>query len=284
MELRPLGRTGIRVSALGLGTVKLGRNRAVKYPGGEGAALPSDQQVHDLLNAAADVGINLIDTAPAYGISEERIGLAMHAQNWFGGRDRWVLCTKVGEQFDPDTGASLFDFSEASVRASVMRSLARLRTDVLDIVLLHCSDNDVHDLLETGAIHALQQLKREGHIRSHGASTKSTDAGLLALRDSGGACDVVMLTYNPRERRDELVIDAARMRGVGVLIKKALMSGHTSDLAATLPQSLRDIPNAGDAAIAFALNKPGVSSVVVGTSSPDRLRANALITGRLPRK
>ena len=72
MELRHLGNTGIKVSPLGLGTVKLGRNQQVKYP--HGFTLPDDKTVKELLALTWDLGINLIDTAPAYGNSEERLG------------------------------------------------------------------------------------------------------------------------------------------------------------------------------------------------------------------
>ena len=67
MELRNLGATGIKISVLGLGTVKLGRDQEVKYP--RGFKIPDDQAVRDLLALAQELGINFIDTAPAYGNS-----------------------------------------------------------------------------------------------------------------------------------------------------------------------------------------------------------------------
>ncbi len=92
MELRALGTTGLRVSTLGLGTVKLGRNQGVKYP--QPFELPSDQQALALLELAWDLGINLLDTAPAYGLSEERLGRLLRQC-----RRDWVIVTKVGEVF-----------------------------------------------------------------------------------------------------------------------------------------------------------------------------------------
>lgn len=65
---RPLGKTGLRISPLGLGTVKLGRDQGVKYP--NGFAIPDDDQARQLLTLARELGINLIDTAPAYGVGE----------------------------------------------------------------------------------------------------------------------------------------------------------------------------------------------------------------------
>jgi aryl-alcohol dehydrogenase-like predicted oxidoreductase len=281
MEMRALGRTGLSVSVLGLGTVKLGRNRGVKYPGGDGFALPTDAEATELLRTAAEEGVNLIDTAPAYGVSEERIGALMAASGWFGGRSRWVVCTKVGEEFDAGSGESRFDFSPEHVRASVERSLERLRVDVLDVVLLHCGSNDVWEVAGSGALDALRELKRRGMVRAIGASTKSVDAGLLAVRERGGACDVVMVAYGPAERGQGMVVDAARLRGVGVLVKKGLGSGHVRELMAKMPGEIKvATEDPVEAAMRFSLARPGVSSVVVGTASVAHLGENARAAAR----
>ena len=87
MKLRPLGSTGIEVSPLGLGTVKIGRNEQVKYP--RGFEIPDDVQVSELIAMAWDLGINFIDTAPAYGSSEDRLGRLLP------NADDWVIMTKV---------------------------------------------------------------------------------------------------------------------------------------------------------------------------------------------
>ncbi len=89
---RPLGDTGLAVSPLGLGTVKFGRDQGVKYP--SGFTIPDDREAADLLALARDLGINLIDTAPAYGRSEERLGPLLRGQ-----REHWVIVSKVGEEF-----------------------------------------------------------------------------------------------------------------------------------------------------------------------------------------
>lgn len=279
MDLRPLGATGLRVSALGLGTVKLGRNTGVKYPGGT-FPLPTDEQAAALLRTAADLGLTLLDTAPAYGTSEERLGAIMAANNWFGGRDRWIVSTKAGEEFDPATGESRFDFSPAHIRRSVERSLKRLRIDVLDIVLLHSDGNDLAVLAHSGAPEALHDLKRRGLIRAVGASTKTVDGGLLAMRGPH-ACDVVMIPYGPTDRDQAIVIDAAIHRGVGVLIKKGLASGHVDGLLSKMPPEIRAATSDPvEAAMRFVLSRPGVSSLVVGTMNPDHLRANAAAAAR----
>jgi aryl-alcohol dehydrogenase-like predicted oxidoreductase len=276
MDLKPLGLTNLLVSPLGLGTVKLGRNRGVRYPGGEGFSLPTDEQAADLFRIAADLNINLIDTAPAYGTSEERLGRIMAKLGWLGGRDRWVICTKCGEEFDNATAESRFDFSPEHTKFSVERSLRRLNIDTLDIVLLHSDGRDEWIINHSGALDALRELQRRGLVRAIGVSTKTVDGGLLAVRRTGGACDVVMVSYSPAERAQGVVIDAARHRGVGVLIKKALASGHTLDLLNKMPPEIRAaVSDPIQAAMRFALGREGVSSVIVGTANPLHLRDNA---------
>ncbi|HYE02927.1 MAG TPA: aldo/keto reductase [Phycisphaerales bacterium] len=258
MDRVPLGtRTGLTVARLGLGTVKLGRNQGVKYPGGGGYALPDDEAARELLRSAARLGINLLDTAPAYGTAEERLG-ALLGTAGVPAREEWVLCTKAGEEFD---GArSRFDFTGAAVAASVERSLARLRTRWIDVVLLHSDGADEPGLVRGPGLAALAAAKGRGLVRAVGISAK-TAAGALAAVESG-ACDVVMLTYNPGEREAEAALEAAGRRGVGVLVKKALGGGH-----AARPEQI-------EAALRLTLGQAGVSCVVLGTTNPEHLAEN----------
>ncbi len=254
---RPLGQTGLMVSVLGLGTVKFGRNAGVKYP--EGFQLPDDPSALALLELAEELGFNLIDTAPAYGVSEERLGGLLQ-----GRRDRWIICTKVGEEFEE--GRSWHDFTSKFTRRSVERSLRRLRTDVLDLVLIHSDGQDEAILQRAGAVKELMRLKEEGKIRSVGISTKTVAGGLLATR----LCDVVMIHFNPWYQEEEVVLQAAEKQGCGVLIKKAFGSGHfgeTDQASDPVTESLK-----------FALARSAVSSVVVGTINPIHLRQNAQAT------
>ncbi len=275
MEQRPLGNTGLMISPIGLGTVKLGRNRGVKYPGGEGFAIPSDEQVRELFRSAADLGVSLIDTAPAYGLSERRIGEIMHAQGWFGGRDRWVVCTKVGEEFDPEEARSTFVFTPEHVKMSVERSMRRLRVDVIDIVLVHSDGRDEWILRDSGAMDALREVQRRGLVRAIGMSTKTVDGGLSAVRRSEGACDVVMLTFNAKERAEGVVIDAARHRNVGVLVKKGLLSGHIAEVMGRMPPEIRAVTDDPiEASMRLVLGRQGVGAMVVGTSSSVHLTDN----------
>jgi aryl-alcohol dehydrogenase-like predicted oxidoreductase len=243
--LRPLGGTGLQVSALGLGTVKLGRNRGLKYPAD--FALPDERSAARLLARARELGINLVDTAPAYGSSEERLGRLLAGQ-----RRDWVICTKVGEEFE--RGRSSHDFSPEHTRESVLRSLRRLQTDVLDIVLVHSDGDDLGIIERMGTLEALAQLKREGLLRAFGMSTKTLAGGLAAAQ----TCDVVMLTYNLQQAQELPVLDACARLGRGALVKKALGSGR-------LPPEV---------SLELVLGHAGTSAAVVGTIDPAHLLAD----------
>lgn len=252
MILRPLGRTGLDVSLLALGTVKIGRNTLVKYP--RPFDLPDDAAVVELLDEAAALGINLIDTAPAYGASEARLGRLLPQS-----RGNFLLATKVGEEFDGTT--SHFDFSPDRIRRSIERSLVRLGRSRLDIVCIHSDGNDRGILQSGGTLETLWSLKSQGLIRCIGLSAKSAD-GVLAAIEFG--LDVVMATLNP-EWRDELpAIAEAGNVGIGVLVKKAMASGHS-----------------GSDALDWVARQRGVSCIVTGTINPLHLRENAAAVASL---
>ena len=258
MELRALGSTGIKVSVLGLGTVKLGRDQEVKYP--QGFQIPDDAAVRDLLALSRDLGINFIDTAPAYGNSEERLGQLMDNSN------DWVIMTKVGEIFE--NGKSFFDFTAAHTRMSVERSLRRLNRDAIDMVLVHSDGNDMHIIDNEGVLPELQKLKEEGLVRAYGMSTKTTEGGLWVVENT----DVVMATLNLSDDHDLPVISRAHELNKGVVIKKGLQSGHADKSAG----------GAGvERAFEYIFSHPGVSSMIVGTINPKHLRENVAVTNRV---
>jgi aryl-alcohol dehydrogenase-like predicted oxidoreductase len=243
--LRPLGRTGFSISPIGFGAFKIGRNQKAKYAAPYD--LPSDEQVSELLNGLLDLGINYIDTAPAYGTSEERIGRAIASR-----RSEFVLATKVGETFE--AGISRYDFSGDAIRASVNRSLERLKTPAIDVLLLHSDGRDAWIQSQTDAVPTLQELKRQGLVRAIGLSGKTVDGAGQALEWA----DVVMVEYHLHDRSHEALIAEATARGVGILVKKGLASG--------------ELPAAE--AIRFVLDNACVTSLVVGGLSLDHFREN----------
>ena len=245
MDLRQLGPNGPLVSPLALGGTKFGRREGVKYP--TSFTLPSDGELADLLQLAKELGINLVDTAPAYGTSEARIGALV------GADDHWRIATKVGESFTE--GKSFFDFSPAAIRASVENSRQRLRRDVLDVVLLHLGDDDEAILREGAELSTLLELREQGVIKAVGASTKTVPAGFFAAQ----GCDLVMITLNESDQGQRPVLEAAHAVNKGILIKKPLDSGHQGDIGG---------------ALANLVCTQGVTAVVVGTINPGHLQEN----------
>ena len=246
---RMLGDTGIEVSCLGLGTVKFGRNQEVKYP--NGFKIPGDREVQSLLQQANELGINFLDTAPAYGCSEQRLGRLL--QN----RQQWIIGTKVGEEFI--SGKSQYHFDQASVRRSLERSLRDLHTDYLDLVLIHSDGNDMSILDSTDCVETLVDAKHKGLVRAIGLSGKTVEGGIRALE----LMDVAMVTFNRTTTGEEAVIEHALANNKGILIKKAFDSGH-------IARGEDD----SRLALEFALGKAGVSSVIVGTINPRHLQSN----------
>jgi aryl-alcohol dehydrogenase-like predicted oxidoreductase len=243
MVSRSLGRTDLMISPIGLGTTKLGRNTDVKYP--DAFAIPSDSQVRALLEMALSLGVNLIDTAPAYGESEQRLGPFVKAN-----RDRIVLCTKCGEQYG--NGRSTYDFSIPAIVVSVEESLRRLKTECIDILLLHSNGRDADILTQTDAIEGLVRLKKSGKIHAAGISAK-TEVGIA---EACRALDVVMAPFSLKDSSLGDALKKAHEAGLGVLAIKGLSSGHLE---------------AGPA-IEFVLRQPFINALILGTIDPAHLR------------
>ena len=212
MLKRSLGSTGIDVSVLGLGTVKIGRNQQVKYPGD--FELPDDNSVTALFELAHSLGINFIDTAPAYGSSEQRLGELLP------NRYDWVIATKVGEIFED--GLSRFDYSHEHTIKSIEQSLQRLKRDVLDVVLVHSDGSDMDIINNTDVFETLQELKQKGLIRAIGMSSKTVEGGCWVVEN----CDVVMATANLDYDDERAVFELAEKNKKGLIVKKALQSGY----------------------------------------------------------
>jgi len=253
-----MGSTGLEVSMLGLGTVKLGRDQEVKYP--TGFTIPNDNEVRDLLSLSQELGINFIDTAPAYGNSEERLGQLMSNPN------DWVIMTKVGEIFED--GQSRFDFSAAHTRMSVERSLKRLKRESLDMVLVHSNGDDMHIINNEGVLEELDKLKQQGLIQSFGMSTKTVEGGLWIVENT----DVVMATLNLSDDHDLPVIARAAELNKGVIIKKGLQSGHADKSAGG---------GGVEQAFEYIFDHQGISSAIVGTINPKHLQQNVAVVNRI---
>ena len=246
MKLVDLGDTEIKVSPIGLGTVKFGRNKDVKYP--EGFKIPDDKHLIDLLTLAKSLGINTLDTAPAYGTSEERLGVLLKYT-----RDEWVIVGKAGEEFED--GKSYYNFTPDHFKYSLERSLKRLGTDYIDVLLIHSDGSDVDILSNDALIKTMHEFKEQGMVKAIGASTKTAEGGIGALE----LMDVVMAMYTQDYQDEKAVLDYARKHNKGVILKKALSSGHNTNI---------------EDALKFAFGHEAVNSIIIGTINPEHLKQN----------
>ena len=244
MVRRPLGKTGLSVSPIAFGAFKIGRNEKIKYA--QGYPLPSEEETSKLLNGLLDLGINLIDTAPAYGISEERIGRHVSQR-----RREFILSTKVGETFE--AGKSTYDFSAKAVGQSIERSLQRLKTDAVDFLFIHSDGRKV----ESETIAAIQNAKKQGKTRFIGLSGKTIESA----RDALAWADALMIEYHSLDTSHEPIIEEGAKKGVAILVKKPLASGH-------LPPS-ESIP--------FILQNKQVATLVIGGLNLDHFKQNLQI-------
>ncbi|MET0947109.1 MAG: aldo/keto reductase, partial [Pseudomonas sp.] len=154
---------------------------------------------------------------------------------------------------------------------SVERSLQRLETDFIDLVLVHSDGNDLHVLNDCAVYQTLDALKREGKIRGFGFSGKTVEGGLQALQ--GGDC--AMVTYNLNEQGEKPVLDYAAAHGKGILIKKALASGHVC---------LSPGVDSVQASFQLLFAHPAVASAIVGTIDPLHLAHNVATAAAVIRR
>ncbi len=248
-----LGQTDIKISPVGLGSVKFGRNQGVKYP--NSFNLPSDEELTKLLALAKSLGINAIDTAPAYGSSEKRLGKLL-----VGERQDWVIIGKAGEEFED--GKSSYNFTPDHFKRSLERSLTRLNTDHIDILLIHSNGDDMSILNNDPLIKTMHEFKEQGLVKAIGASTKTAKGGIKTLE----LMDVVMATYNSQHPDERPVLDYAQKHNKGVILKKALASGHNTNI---------------EEAMKFAFSHSGVNSIIIGTINPKHLKQNIDIVNKL---
>jgi aryl-alcohol dehydrogenase-like predicted oxidoreductase len=287
IETRPLGPTGTDVTILGYGAMELrGTPR--------GPAI-DDAQAGQVLNAVLDGGINLIDTSPDYGRSEELIGQYVGHR-----REEYFLASKAGCPLEVPANATppfAHDYRPENIRAGIERSLRRLGTDRLDLLQVHMSPSQAQmEADDTVAI--LVALRDEGKTRFIGMS------GILPhLADhlAMGAFDIFQIPYSIVQREHEDLITAAAEAGAGTLIRGGAARGAPADdkgwqqgpLGLPEGEGQRRWESGGlddllgdmsrlEFVLRFTLSHPGLSSTIVGTSSLEHLRNNLAFAEKGP--
>ena len=290
MHYRILGSTGLRVSVIGLGTWQFG---------GEWGRNFSQAEADAILDRAAELGVNLVDTAECYGdhLSERLIGDYLSRHD----RSRWIVATKFGHHFNRFLDRTE-DFSEADVRQQLEASLRALRVETIDLYQFHSGSDK--QLLNEGLWAMLAEQKRAGKIRHLGISILGKGSEPQAKEAKRLGVEALQVIYNRLDRRpEELYFPHARQQNLGILARVPLASGLLSGKyrpgaafpandwrstfeAEKMGRNLAEVeliramevpvgmPMA-QWALAWCLKNPAVSAVIPGCKDPAQVASNA---------
>jgi len=274
METKRLGKTNLEVGRLGIGLSEVGFN----------LELADVDQARDVINQALDNGVNFLDTAACYGISEELIGMVVSER-----RSEFVLATKAGHYLPRGEGE---DWTYDLIISSINRSLERMKTDYVDLVQLHSCTVEI---LERGdVIRALQDAKAAGKTRYVGYSGDNENAKWAV---TSGLFDTLQTSFSlvDQSARTNLFADV-EANDMGLIVKRPI--GNAVWGAADDPRPYEHIPEytmeytrragvmgeegplADDPndrirlALGFTFAHPEVDVTIVGTQRPHHMKSN----------
>jgi aryl-alcohol dehydrogenase-like predicted oxidoreductase len=290
MKHRTLGKTGLKVSVIGIGTWQFGGEWGKSFTPAEATAM---------LSRARELGINLIDTAECYGdhLSESLIGQAIKGQ-----RKDWIIATKFGHRFKGFMKRS-DERDLPDVREQLDASLRALRTDYIDIYQYHSVRDNEFD--NPPLWDFLLKAKKQGKIRHIGNSiSNGLDLSVQTDLSTQAGVEVLQLVYNRLERKaEEQSFTSAMKQELGVLARVPLASGYLSGKykpgtkfaeneyrgtveAAKVDETLKEVekiaknevPAGVDMAqwaLAWCLKHPAVTAVIPGCKSVEQVEKNA---------
>jgi aryl-alcohol dehydrogenase-like predicted oxidoreductase len=289
MKYRRLGKTNIRVSVIGIGTWQLG---------GEWGRIFEQAEVDAMLEKAAELGINLIDTAECYGdhLSEKLIGQAIGSR-----RDKWIIATKFGHRFKPNFERDCL-FEPEQVREQLEESLRSLKTDYVDLYQFHSGTDEMFDI--PGLWEMLQKQVKAGKVRHLGISISSKLENTYQVDNSSEVgSEAIQVVYNRIERKpEEQIFDSCIRQNLGVLARVPLASGFLSgkyrkdakftgsdvrsirqneEMAKLIEKVTKvksEVPQGtpmAQWALAWCLRHPAVTCVIPGCKTVEQVESNA---------
>ncbi len=302
MQTRELGKTGIRVSEIGLGCWPIG---GASFRGGKPTGWGGVDVMESIetVRRAWEMGVTFYDTADAYGRgkSEVLVGMGLYEH-----KNEAVVNTKVGNSL----AAPGQDFSEAYIRGALDASLTRLERDYVDLYQLH---GPPLEKMTDELFGLMKELKSEGKIKSWGVSIspvetsdKVVEEGLRAME---GGVESIQLVYNILQQKEgEALFPVAKEKGVGMIVRVPLASGwltgkynagtrfpendlrslrytperirETAEKVGQLEFLLEEAESLAEASLRFVLSRPEVSTVIPGAKNPGQLAANVNAAGK----
>jgi aryl-alcohol dehydrogenase-like predicted oxidoreductase len=207
MKYRTLGKTGLEVSEVSLGTWQVGGRWGEPF---------SDSNAEEILNRAIDLGVNFIDTADVYGggLSEAAVGCVVRAR-----KEEVFVATKCGRKISPHVSEG---YTPEVLEGYVNDSLKNTGLETLDLIQLHCPPTEVYYRPEIFAL--FDRLKQQGKIRNLGVSVEKVEEAIKAIQYPN--VTTVQIIFNMfRHRPSELFFSLARERNVGIIVRVPLASG-----------------------------------------------------------
>lgn len=274
MEYKILGRTGLRVSRIGLGTAELGFSYGIGP-----RSVPTDSEADSLLKSAVDMGVNFFDTAHIHQLADERI-----ARSGIAKIPGVIIATKCGQFLEKGEDPPKQEL-RTRITSEVEDNLRNLQMETLPILQLH---GGTKEQIERGdVIDVLDRFKKEGKVQYAGISTRGEEAPLAAIRS--GFFDVIHVAYSVLDQRmAKKVLPLALKDNIGAICRSVLLKGALTNLVSYLPDSLEPLKrNAQKAriiaanelntdlptlAIRFALFEQALSVVLIGTNKLENLR------------
>lgn len=275
MRYRLLGTTGLEISEITLGTVELGMDYG--FQGTSHYRKPEERDSIALIHQALDEGINLIDTAPVYGSSEELIGKALRERS-----HRPYIATKVTipPQNDPTQDVL------ASLSQSIDTSLKALHVETIDLLQIHNTTSEV--LGQEEIVDFLERARHQGKMRFIGASTYYQGVSLQAIEEDWIDCLQVPFNILNQSMVWQVIPGAAR-RGKGILARSAFLRGLLTSQMEQAPELMAplkrmaiaalqelngEVDSLSEGALRFCLSFPGICSVLIGVRSREELESN----------
>ena len=207
MQYRKLGKSGMEISEISLGTWQVG---------GKWGSGFDDKLADRILNTAIDQGINFIDTADIYegGMSETAVGRVVNSRS-----ENVYIATKCGRALQPHESAG---YTPKALRQFVEDSLKRLKVERLDLIQLHCPPIEIY--YRPDVFEVFQIMQDEGKIRGLGVSVEKVEEGLKAMEyDNVTSLQIIYNIF--RQRPNENLFRIAQEKDVGIIVRVPLASG-----------------------------------------------------------
>lgn len=210
MQYRTLGKTGWRISEIGLGTWQVGSGWGKPF---------EPKHAEEILHTAFDLGVNFVDTADVYdgGLSEATVGKVVRERS-----EKIYLATKCGRRIQPHTNEG---YNTGRLRKYVEDSLQNTGLEQLDLIQLHCPPTEVY--LRDEIFSLFEDLKKEGKIAAMGVSVERINEAMTAIKyDIVSTIQIIFNLF--RQRPAEILFNLATFNNVGLIIRLPLASGLLS--------------------------------------------------------